>query len=214
MGNQNTPITASVREGEMAGLINVRDQVVNGALNHLNEVAYTFAQNVNDAHKQGSPISGGDAKGLFKDLDGTKDAAHFIQVNDDILKNPDALATGFSSDLPGDNRVALMISKIQEQNLLPSGGISDQGMPARHTIGESLNELVGNIGTHSQREQELFENQQAIMSQLENYQQSASGVSLEEEAVNLIQFQTVFNASAKAMKVGDELLQTILSIKN
>ena len=87
------------------------------------------------------------------------------------------------------------------------------GATETHNIDESLNALVGKIGIETQREQSAFEHQQALYGELENYRQSVSGVSLEEEAVNMIQDQTVFNASAKAMKVRDELFNTILSIK-
>ena len=54
--------------------------------------------------------------------------------------------------------------------------------------------------------------QEAIRDQLTNQREAVSGVSLEEEAVNLVQYQTAFNAAAKTMKVGDELLETVLSI--
>jgi len=50
------------------------------------------------------------------------------------------------------------------------------------------------------------------MEQLENYRESISGVSLEEEAIKLMQHQTVFNVAAKTMQVGDELLETLLNI--
>ncbi len=52
------------------------------------------------------------------------------------------------------------------------------------------------------------------MGQLDNYRQSVSGVNLEEEGINLMQYQTAFNAAAKAMKVGDEMFKTILSLKD
>ena len=88
------------------------------------------------------------------------------------------------------------------------------GQEDHYTINESLNTLLGNIGQKVQGNDQLYQHQEAIMQQLENYRQSVSGVSLEEEAIQLMQAQTAFNAAAKTMKVGDELLETILKIKD
>ena len=51
------------------------------------------------------------------------------------------------------------------------------------------------------------------MQQLENYRESVSGVSLEEEAVNLLVFQQGYQAAAKLIAVVDEMMETLLSIK-
>ena len=49
-------------------------------------------------------------------------------------------------------------------------------------------------------EEQMARHQEDIVHQLENYRETISGVSLEEEAVNMMQFQAVFNATAKALK--------------
>jgi flagellar hook-associated protein 1 len=211
-GQAISRVTHSFNQGEVGGLLKVRDEIINPTIEHLDQLAYSFANAVNGVHREGVGLDG-ERHNMFKELSGPKGASHDIDVHDDVKSNPDAVSAGIT-DMLGDNRIAQEIASLQTKNLMPQTGLWHNDAEKRFTLSESMNQLVGGIGTHAQRENALFENQQAIMGQLENYREAVSGVSLEEEAVNLIQFQTAFNASAKAMKVGDEMLQTILSIKN
>jgi flagellar hook-associated protein 1 FlgK len=212
-GQNIAPVTHSFDQGEIGGVIKVRDQVVNPTLEHLDQLAYGFSQSVNQVHKEGVGLDGDSQRGLFRNLETAKGASGEIAVDHEVLKNPDAVAAGFTS-MKGDNRAALAIAELQTKGVMAQPGLWNGEGEKRFTLGESMNQLVGDVGTHARNDGQLFENQQSVMGQLENYHQSLSGVSLEEEAVNLIQYQTVFNASAKAMKVGDEMLQTILSLKS
>jgi flagellar hook-associated protein 1 FlgK len=54
--------------------------------------------------------------------------------------------------------------------------------------------------------------QQLVLSQLESQRNAVSGVSIDEEAVNLLRFQRGFEAAARFLRVADEVTQTILSL--
>lgn len=205
--------TNYIRDGEVGGLIHVRDSVINPTLNHLDDVAYQFATNVNEVHRQGVGSDGISGRDLFDLPTEVRGAASHVSVSDTVLSDTRAIAVGATPDAPGDNRIARSIAELQGMAL-----VSDEpGMltkaTGRQTFNESLNGLVGKIAVQVEHEDHLFRHQEAILGQLENYRQSVSGVNLDEEAVSMMQYQATFNASAKAMKVGDELLQTILSIK-
>jgi flagellar hook-associated protein 1 FlgK len=207
-------VTPSFREGELAGLLQVRDKFANSANKWLDSVAFQFGNAVNEIHRAGVGVDGVGERDLFVlNPESKQGAARDIRVNDALESSFESIAAGFSGDAPGDNRIALAIANLQNSPLMPVDGQLPEGAEARYTLGESLNALVGNIGTQAAHESQLFDHQDSIVGQLENYRASISGVSLEEEAANMMQQQAVFNASAKAMKVGDELLQTILSIK-
>ena len=51
-----------------------------------------------------------------------------------------------------------------------------------------------------------------MSSQLDNYRESISGVSLDEEMVNLIKFQHAYNAAAKLIATTDELLGSLINM--
>ena len=50
------------------------------------------------------------------------------------------------------------------------------------------------------------------LANLEGQKQSISGVSLDEEMVNLLSFQRAYDASARLIKIADEMLQTVLQL--
>ena len=48
--------------------------------------------------------------------------------------------------------------------------------------------------------------------QMENRREAVSGVSLDEEMINLVKFQNAYDAAAKLISTADELLQTVLNM--
>ena len=209
-GGGERPITRLIKQGELGGMIRVRDEVIGQSQGQLDKIAYHIAKSVNGVHSKGVGVDGTSGRNMFKDLgDDAKGAAFRFGISEDVGKSFEGVAIG-TSGAAGDNEIALAIADLQNLKGLASTNVADAG----HTINESLNALVGKIGVETQRDQSFFNHQQSVVDQLENYRQSISGVSLEEEAVNMIQYQTVFNASAKAMKVGSELFETILSLKD
>lgn len=210
-GNRNIPIR--IEEGELGGAIHIRDHVINPMLNQLDTVAYRLVESVNVAHREALDISGNPGVPLFEDLsEQVSGAASKISIHEGVKSNPDVLSAGFSQ-APGDNRVALEIAELNQRPLMPEFFRASADAEPRFTLNESINSLMGFLGSETQRERHFFESSERILSQLEGYRESVSGVSLEEEAINMIQYQHAFNAAAKATKVGDELLQTILSLK-
>ena len=51
-----------------------------------------------------------------------------------------------------------------------------------------------------------------MVNQLEAQRQSASGVNLDEEAVNMVQYQKSYEAAAKMISVASDLLDTLMGI--
>ena len=220
-------VTDHLNKGSIGGMLHVRDKVLEPSLRHLDATAYQFAKTVNEVHRQGVGRDGIGNRNLFQDLNHVEGASALIGLSADVKTNSEAIAVGVTPGARGDNRIALRIADIQNIPLLADdpGKISagrgiDQetnvnplSLEGRQTLNEALNGLVGAIAIQAEHEEQIFRHQDAILSQLQNYEKSVSGVNLDEEAIGLIQYQSAFNASAKALKVGDELLQTILSLK-
>ena len=54
--------------------------------------------------------------------------------------------------------------------------------------------------------------QQSMEELLKNYRESVSGVSVDEEMVQLVQFQHAYEAAAKLVVTVDEMLDTIIGL--
>lgn len=204
--------THAITEGELSAMVHIRDKIIDPGLDRLDQIAFELSRNVNDIHKQGVGRDGVGGRAFFKEMENGKGAASQMALSAEIEMNHDSMAAGYSAS-PGDNRIASALAGIQMQSILPDFNSMSLSSEPRHTFNESINAFIGDIGIQTQSHDRNLAEQKAIMEQLENYRQSISGVSLDEEAIHMIQFQTAFNAAAKTVKLGDELLQTILSLK-
>ncbi|MFN3740054.1 MAG: flagellar hook-associated protein FlgK [Thermodesulfovibrionales bacterium] len=129
-----------------------------------------------------------------------KDIVVNSQIAADALK---IAASSSSSSLPSDNLNALSIINIFQTPLSSLGGA---------TFYDYYNELVSTTATLSRTAQDSMRFEQNLMNEIVKQRESLSGVSLDEEAVNLIKFQRAFEAGAKVIKVADELLETIINL--
>ncbi len=99
-----------------------------------------------------------------------------------------------SEGAAGGNNVALAIAGLR-------GGAADQHYAA----------LVAQVGTGVQNATTNQTNAQAVLAAVSNQRQSVSGVSLDEEMTNLITFQRGYQASARALNVMNEMLDTLIN---
>jgi flagellar hook-associated protein 1 FlgK len=130
----------------------------------------------------------------------TGSGAGDIAVNSALTQNPQLLS-GAQSNNPGDNSNALAFAGLQ--NLASTAGGS--------TFDDYYRGLVGSIGVQASDAHDQLSTQQALTQQLQNQRDSVSGVNIDEEAVNLIQYQRSFQASARFTGVIDELLNTLIT---
>ena len=102
---------------------------------------------------------------------------------------------------PGDNANALALAQLQDAQLMDGS-----------TFAASYQTIVVRIGVASQQTSRLAEQQHTALTGLENRRESLSGVSLDEEQVNLIRFQQAYNAAAQFIHIADQLGQTVLNM--
>jgi len=72
--------------------------------------------------------------------------------------------------------------------------------------------IVSEIGVYSSSAKIQKNFQEALVQDIEKRRQDISGVSLDEEAVNLIKYQKMYEASARVIRVADEILSTLIEM--
>lgn len=194
-------ITTNIAGGELKGWIESRDGLLNGYLTQLDDLANSIRNDVNTQHALGFDLNG-NAGGTFFTGTGAVDMA----VNAAIVADTDLIAAaGPGEGLPGGNTNAIAMANLQNASSAALGG---------STFGNYYSSLVGKVGADVQAA-EFNQGHQTIMVQsLESYRQEVSGVSLDEEMINLVQFQHAYNAAAKLITTADEMLESLLAMSN
>lgn len=105
----------------------------------------------------------------------------------------------------GDNRNALASANQQSAGVLLNGTTSING---------AASALVTAIGSQAQQVNTAQTAQTAVNSQALATVQSVSGVNLDEEAANLLQWQQAYQASAQALAIGNQTFTTLMDSIN
>ncbi|WP_042250318.1 flagellar basal body rod C-terminal domain-containing protein [Nitrospina gracilis] len=77
------------------------------------------------------------------------------------------------------------------------------------TFNDFYSGLLNNVGSGSRSAQTLAQQQEGIKLQLDIRRESVSGVSIDEEMINLIKFQQAFQASARMISIVDEMFDIL-----
>jgi flagellar hook-associated protein 1 FlgK len=83
--------------------------------------------------------------------------------------------------------------------------------PAPTTIGDQYGRQIASIGVDASTASSQSTNQQVLIDHLTTQQQQVSGVSLDEETTNLIQYQHAYQAAARVISVVDDMLDTLIN---
>ena len=83
--------------------------------------------------------------------------------------------------------------------------------PGPSTVGAQYGQAVASVGVASSTAQSQSTNQEVMVTQLQRQRSQISGVSLDEEATHLIQYQRAYQASARVISVVDSMLDTLIN---
>ncbi|MBO1685817.1 flagellar hook-associated protein FlgK [Clostridium butyricum] len=95
---------------------------------------------------------------------------------------------------------------------LDAGGISIEGSKDGKTVHSYYKDMISQLGTKAQEANRKAANQSdVILKNIKLQRLSVSGVSIDEEMTNLIQFQHSYSANAKMISTIDELLDVVIN---
>lgn len=201
-GGTTVDITSSVTTGTLGGIREARDADIPSLKDKLDQFAFDLANTVNTVHAAGFGLDGGTGRDLFTPPAAVAGAAYGFKVDPAIAGQPNMLAASTTAaDLPGGNDTALAIAKLADAALGAFGG-----NPA-----EAFAQILGDVGVKKTAADADLTLRDATLTQANSLLESSSGVSLDEEMVNLTRYQRAFEASMRVVKVADELLAEIVN---
>jgi flagellar hook-associated protein 1 FlgK len=196
VSSQGQDITSAITSGELGGNLQVRDTVIPGLLGELDNLASQFATNFNAAQASGYDLNGNAGQPLFSDTAGAE-AASNLKV---AITDPNLIAASSDGSQGSNGNVANLLA-VQNQNL--SNGETPLSTYA------SLVAQTGNLTDQAQAEVTASS---ASLTQLNNQLGAVTGVNLDEETTNLMNFQRAYEAAARVVTTVDELTQSVLDM--
>jgi flagellar hook-associated protein 1 len=196
----NVDITSGIAGGDLKGQLQLRDQMISSYQNQLDQLAYQITQQVNAIHSTAYDFNGNTGTNFFAPLSSAPGAASAIALSSAVAGNTQAIAAS-QNGAAGNNGAALAIGNLLHNPVFNGGTVTDE-----------YGSLVFNIGNDTANAQAGFKQHDAMVTQLQNQVQSLSGVSIDEETAQILQFQQSFQASSKVIATVNQLMQTALGM--
>ena len=188
--------------GQLKGLMEVRDKVIPDQIAGLNQLAAHLAAEVNALHSSGYGIDDPATTGqdfFAGDINNVIDAST-IHVNSAVTA--ETLAASSADGEPGNNDIAVKLAGLKTAKVMDGGtnSLNDYYNTQVTSLAQLINSVKDNQSNH-----------ELVAQALGDQRESVSGVSLDEEAANLLKYQRGYQAAARVMNVYDEMLDTIIN---
>ncbi len=200
---QSTKVLALPPGGELGGMIAARDGGMRTAEQQIDQLAYDLGGAINAVHQGGYALDGTTGRDLFNVSATVTGAARALSVNQAIASDVSLLAAGSSATSgPGDASNLQLIINTESQGL--TGGLNATS---------TLAQIVSTYGATTQRATAVNDGDQALLNHLTSLRQSTSGVSVDEELVNMQKSQRAYEAVTKVIQTANDMLATLMSLK-
>ncbi|HEY8748199.1 MAG TPA: flagellar hook-associated protein FlgK [Tepidisphaeraceae bacterium] len=125
-----------------------------------------------------------------------------IAVSQTLMAQPQMLAAAKNGQ-PDDNQTALAIAAMGTQPITALSGIS---------LNDTYQGMINGIAAQSASAKTNSDAAQAVQSTLQSQRDALSGVSIDEETVNLLKQQQAFMGSSKLISIVNQLMQTMMGM--
>ena len=197
-----TDITTELASGggQLGGLLTARDQSIPNTLASLDQLAYGIETQVNTVNNTGTDLDGdnGNAGNIFNAPTQVAGSAASMQV---VLTDPNKIAAAGLGLGSGDSSNAVAAAKLATQAIINGQTPSNFYSNLVSTLGASVSETTTQNTALS-----------ASVTQLQSQVNSLSGVSLDEEASNLEEFQRSYQAASQVFTILNSVMSSALNL--
>lgn len=181
---------------------------------NIHNVTTDTVVSVGNAYVSGANIDFDGLRVVITDSPGTPLAGDTYRINVTegaardfamVLTDPEQLAAAKTlAAIPGDNTNVLDMIALETSFTLGGGTTTFYGYYTR---------IVADIGSATAYAGVEARANETVAMELENYRESISGVSMDEEGVNLIKYQRAYEAAAKVITTVDSMLATLINMR-
>ena len=194
-----TSINDDIGSGKLKGWLDVRDERIPEYAQRLDDLAEEMITAVNGLHTTGFA------------LDGTTTGKDFftgtsaMEVNPELIQNPNLIAAAATDANTAYNTQAnaIAIADLQNADMMnaDTARFDEYHAATLSLVGNDVNAASSSLAFQTD-----------VGTQLENYRESISGVSLDEEMVSLIKYQHGYGAAARVITTVDEMITELLNM--
>jgi flagellar hook-associated protein 1 FlgK len=195
--NSATPLAVS--GGSIGGNITARDGGLAGLQTSLDTLASQLITQVNNIYSAGYDAGGGTGQDFF-----TGANAADIGVNSNLVADPSQFQGSSTPGAGGDTQIALSLANLATQNNPALG---------HQSLTQSYAQTVANLGNAIDTATDQLNTSQAISTTLTNQRSSESGVSIDQEMTDLMQFQKAYEVSAQLVTTLNAMMETVINMK-
>ncbi len=198
--DENSATPLAVTGGSIGGNITSRDGALAGLQSSLDTLAAQLVTQVNNIYTPGYDASGGTGQVFF-----TGTSAATIGVNSALVSDPTQFQASSTAGAGGDTQIALALANLATQN---NPALGNQSLTQNYA------QTVAGLGNAIDSATEQLNTSQAVSTALTNERSSASGVSIDQEMTDLMQYQKAYEASAQLVTTLDSMMETVINMKS
>ena len=203
-GQETFALSASQWQGTLGGLTALESELIDPIDAAVRAMAKTIADEVNTVLQAGYGSSGtANAPPLFL----------FDPASSTGMLTVDPNVTAGQLGLSSQPNQAGNSNNLQQLLALQHKPVNIAGLGNNILLGDVYTQLVGKLGTYSQQSQASFATSKTVRQQSEANWRATSGVNSDEEAVNLMQYQQMYQANMKVIATANELFDSLLQLR-
>ena len=190
-------ISSQLTGGQLSALLDDKNNKLPSYMSDLNSLAQNLAQQVNSTLDNGIDQNGAAPVTDLFSFDATAGAAVTLAVNP---LTPDQIAAALPG-AAGGNGNALNLAALANANTM-SGS----------TFAQFYGNLGGRVGTDVSSATDNQSTKQALLGQAQSMRQQISGVSLDEEAQYILEYQRSYQAISKMLGIVNSMTDTLMNM--
>ncbi|HHX87565.1 MAG TPA: flagellar hook-associated protein FlgK [Firmicutes bacterium] len=193
-------IPLELRSGRVKGLLEAVNDAIPGLQGELDEIIYGLVEEVNRLHVSAYGLDGSANQDFFAAIDDQHSVPASLQfkLSEAVLDDIAVIAAASRSGEPGNGETALFIARLRDQ-------VGERGIP----LMDSYRGIISALGVEGRESGRMAEAFGKAESQLREQHLSVTGVNLDEEMLNMIQYQHAWQAAANFISQVDRMLEIL-----